>query len=146
MNIYTALEQAGLPVPITQCQACGGTIWRKDCRFQCPGCGARSTAFGGTFPALSPSGEDAGASKEWIEACAQAKKMLEQAKGQLAESAFTDELYAILRNYQEGVYHIENRCVVVERLDAALTAVYDEVRAAYRRQSPAGRGEGGRQA
>ncbi len=76
---YSAIIAAGLPVRIMQCQQCGtGTIYRKDHWFQCPSCGALSTAFGGCFKNLSPYGGSVGASEEWKELCAKSDEMLEE--------------------------------------------------------------------
>jgi uncharacterized Zn finger protein (UPF0148 family) len=64
------LEQQGLPIPSQQCDNCLKTIYRKDHRFQCPDCGARSTQYGGLFTHAGK------ASQEWIDACAEAQKFI----------------------------------------------------------------------
>lgn len=58
--------------------------------------------------------------------------MKKPTKKQVAEARFADRLYAILRNYQQGIYHDHNRSVAVGQLDAALTAVYDAIKEAAR--------------
>ena len=74
---FSVIIAAGLPVPVTRCQQCeAGTIYRKDLWFQCPSCGALSTAFGGCFENLSPYGGSVGAPDEWKELCAKSDEML----------------------------------------------------------------------
>ena len=36
-------------IPVMRCDNCYGTIHRDGIRFQCPECGALSTAYGGLF-------------------------------------------------------------------------------------------------
>lgn len=71
LAVCADLEAAGLPTPSSQCGACKtGTFYRKDSLFQCPDCGALSTAFGGTFTHNGP------ASADWIAACTESKAQI----------------------------------------------------------------------
>lgn len=66
------LERENLPIPATQCRACGeGTIYRYSNHFQCNHCRCVSTAYGGLFPRKQPD-------PEWSSLCQKSKERLDE--------------------------------------------------------------------
>jgi hypothetical protein len=70
LTIFTQLADQGLPVPLSPCNNCHGTIYKKDDWFQCPSCGALSTKYGGLFT------HGGTASQEWIDSCKAADQFI----------------------------------------------------------------------
>lgn len=56
------------PQEISDCIGCGGKIWRLGNYYQCPDCGGRSSEFGGFFPAITPDGNQAPPSENFVNA------------------------------------------------------------------------------
>lgn len=72
LELVTALEEQGLPFPLSQCSACGETLFKQGHWIQCPDCGALSTAYGGSYRST--------ASSNWKAYCDASKSFIKQYK------------------------------------------------------------------
>jgi len=65
-------------VPVRHCDNCGGTIWREGNWFQCSGCGALSTPFGGIYPNYGSDMKEMPTSEEFVKRVNKAKETLKK--------------------------------------------------------------------
>ena len=71
LKICQRLAAEKLPFPVMECEQCRGMIFRKDQWFQCPDCGALTTAFGGLFTHVE-------ASEDWKAECQQSRRRMKE--------------------------------------------------------------------